>query len=94
MYLGLLLIAIVVFAAIATVFSGGIFTIILVPVAVLGALGAVTALIAERAAGIEGTQMPDAGKQPPGRIRRRGEPLHGDVPATPDDYVRALQRSQ
>ena len=94
MYLGILLIVIAVFAVIAGIFSGGVFTIILVPVAVIAVVGALVALGAARALGIEGTLMRPTDRQPQGRVPRGSEPPTGEVPATPDDYAEARRRSQ
>lgn len=94
MYLGVLLIVIALFAVIAGIFSGGVFTIILVPVAAIAVVGALVALGAARALGIDATLTRSAGTQPKGRIPRDGGPPPGEVPATPDEYVETRRRSQ
>jgi hypothetical protein len=93
MYLGLVLIVLAILFAIAGIFSGGVFTIVLVPLAVLAVVGATAALVTARAAGISAT----LGKQPGIPAKGPGEdagPSAGEVPMTPDEYVDARQRSQ
>lgn len=94
MYIGLFLIVLAVLFAIVGVFSGGVFTIVLVPVAVIALVTAVVALMSARAAGIAGTLSKQPERQPPGRVPRGSGPPPGEVPVTPDDYVEARQRSQ
>jgi hypothetical protein len=94
MYLGLILVVVAVFCVIAGIFSGGVFTIVLVPVAVIAVVAGVAALVSARAAGITGTLARQPGPLPAGRVERDAGPPPGEVPATPDDYVDARQRSQ
>jgi hypothetical protein len=94
MYLGLLLIVLAVLFVFVGIFSGGVFTIVLVPLAVIAVLGALATLGAARAMGIEGTHIRPPGRQPRGRAPRGAGPEPGETPATPDDYVEARRRSQ
>lgn len=94
MYLGLVLIVLAVLFAIAGIFSGGAFTIVLVPLAIVAVVAAVAALVSARAAGIAGA----LGQRP--EVPAKGPPRGGsasddaDSPVTPDEYVEARQRSQ
>jgi uncharacterized protein (DUF58 family) len=94
MYLGLVLIVVAVICVIAGIFSGGVFTIVLVPLAVIAVVGAVATLVTARAAGISATLTEQPKPQATGRVKRRTGPPAGDVPATPDEYVEARQQSQ
>lgn len=93
MYLGLLLIVIAVFCVIAGVLSGGVFTIVLVPLAVIAVVSAVVMLMSARAAGVSAT-LARTEPQPPGPAPRGEGTPAGEVPVTPDEYVEARQRSQ
>lgn len=93
MYLGLMLIVLAILFAIVGVFAGGVFTIVLVPLAVIGVVSAVTALVTARAAGVTST-LTKQPEQPSGRVPPGSGPPPGEEPATPDDYVEARQRSQ
>jgi hypothetical protein len=93
MYLGLVLIVLAILFAIAGIFSGGAFTIVLVPLAVVAVVGAVVMLVTARAAGISGTLGQQPGIPAKGRIPDAG-PSAGELPVTPDEYVEARQRSQ
>jgi hypothetical protein len=92
MYLGLVLVVLAFLFAIAGIFGGGVFTIVLVPLAVIGAVSAVAAIVSARAAGITGT-LAEPPHQPPAGPDS-GEQAPGEVPVTPDEYVEALQKSQ
>jgi uncharacterized protein (DUF58 family) len=94
MYLGLVLVVVAVFCVIAGIVSGGVFTIVLVPLAVIAVVAGAAALVSARAAGISGTLVQQPGPLPRGRVERDAGPPLGEVPATPDDYVDARQRSQ
>jgi hypothetical protein len=94
MYIGLFLIVLAILFAVAGVFSGGVFTIVLVPLAVIAVVTAVVALMSARAAGISSTLTRQPEPQPTGRIANDSGPPPGEVPATPDEYVEARQRSQ
>jgi hypothetical protein len=89
MWLGLLGIVIAVFVAIAGVLTGGIFTIVLVPLAVIAIVGTVVYAMWGYAAGA-GTQQ---------EAESLGDPLphseHTNAaprPNTPDELVNARQR--
>jgi hypothetical protein len=94
MYAGLFLIVLAILFAILGVFSGGVFTIVLVPLAVIAVVTAVVALVSARAAGITSTLTKQPERQATGLAPRGSGPPPGEVPATPDDYVEARQRSQ
>jgi hypothetical protein len=94
MYLALGLIVLAILFVIAGVFSGGVFTVVLVPLAVIAAVTAVVTLMSARAAGISQTLTKPPEPQTPGRMARGEGPPAGEVPATPDDYVEARQRNQ
>lgn len=94
MYLGLVLIVLAVLFVVAGIFSGGVFTIVLVPLAVIAVVSGVVALLSARAAGITSTLTKQPGPQPAGRTPRGTGPPPGEVPVTPDEYVEARQRSQ
>lgn len=94
MYLGLVLIVLAILFAIVGIFAGGVFTIVLVPLAVIGAVSAAAALASARAAGITGTLTEPPQQPPAGRMPRGEDPPVGEVPVTPDEYVEARQRSQ
>jgi hypothetical protein len=101
MYLGVVLIGLAVLFAFAGIFSGGVFTIVLVPLAVIGMVAAVVALmsarvtlLSARAAGITPTLTQQPGPMPKGRVKAGSEPPPGEVPVTPDEYVEARQKSQ
>lgn len=94
MYIGLFLIILAILFAIAGVFSGGVFTIVLVPLAVIAVVAAVTTLMSARAAGITETLTQPPDPVPSGRISRDSGPPPGEVPTTPDEYVDARQKSQ
>ncbi|HEX3802022.1 MAG TPA: hypothetical protein VHV75_04200 [Solirubrobacteraceae bacterium] len=93
MYLTLMLVLIAVFCVFAGIFSGGIFTIILVPVAAIAVVSAVAYLLMARAAGLEAARTPNPTKQPTGE-EKPAPNAPGEVPATPEDYVDALRRAQ
>jgi hypothetical protein len=92
MYLLLFIVFIAILVIVGGIFSGGIFTIILVPLAVIAVVSAVAYTGLGRAAGLD-EKPPTPEKKP---IRRKGvEPgTNGDVPVTPDEYVDALQKNQ
>lgn len=94
MYLALFLVILAVLFVIAGIFSGGVFTIVLVPLAVIAVVAGVATLMSARAAGITSTLTKQPERQPTGRVPRGSGPPAGEVPATPDDYVEARQRSQ
>ncbi|MGH2835354.1 MAG: hypothetical protein ACRDLT_07895 [Solirubrobacteraceae bacterium] len=94
MYLGLVLVVLAILFAFVGIFAGGVFTIVLVPLAVIGAVGAATAVVSARAAGITATLTQQPEPQATGRARRGQGPPAGEVPVTPDEYVEARQRSQ
>jgi hypothetical protein len=94
MYLGLVLVVLAVLFVIVGIFSGGVFTIVLVPLAVIAVVAGVAALVSARAAGITSTLTKQPDRQPTGLAPRGAGPPAGEVPATPDDYVEARQRSQ
>ena len=94
MYLGLVLIGLALILGFAGIFSGGVFTIVLVPLAVIAVVSAAVTLLSARAAGITPTLTKQPGPLPKGRVQPGSEPPPGEVPATPDDYVEALQKSQ
>jgi uncharacterized protein (DUF58 family) len=94
MYLGLLLVVLAVLFVIVGIFSGGVFTIVLVPLAVVAVVAAVVALLTARAAGISATLTKEPERQSPELVPRDAGPAAGDVPATPDDYVEARQKYQ
>ena len=94
MYLGAVLVVLAVLFVIAGIFSGGVFTIVLVPLAVIAVVAGVAALMSARAAGIEATLTQPPERQATGRVERGTGPAAGEVPATPDDYVEARQKSQ
>lgn len=92
MYIGLALAFIAVICVVLVIVSGGVFTIVLVPIAAIAAISAVVTAILARTAGVAGT-----GAAPePRPLRRIGEDddLPGEVPATPDDLVEARRREQ
>lgn len=94
MYLGVVLIGLAVLFALAGIFSGGVFTIVLVPLAVIAVVSAVVTLLSARAAGITPTLTQPPGPMPKGRVKADSEPPPGEVPVTPDEYVEARQKSQ
>lgn len=94
MYVGLVLVILAILFAFVGIFAGGVFTIVLVPLAVIGAVSAVVALMSARAAGITPTLTDQPKPQAGGRMPRGEGPPPGEVPATPDEYVEARQRSQ
>jgi len=94
MYIGLALVVLAVIFVIAGIFSGGVFTIVLVPLAVIALVGAAAAGLSARAAGISSTLVKQPERQPTGRATRGAGPPPGEVPATPDEFVEARQRNQ
>ena len=94
MWLGLFLIVLAVIFVIVGIFSGGALTIILVPLAAIAVVTAVVALLSARAAGITSTLTKQPERQSPERVPHGPGPPAGEVPATPDEYVEARQRSQ
>ena len=94
MYLGLVLIVLAVLFVFAGIFSGGVFTIVLVPLAVIAVISGVVAVMSARAAGITSTLTKQPDRQPAGRTPRGEGPAAGEVPVTPDEYVEARQRHQ
>lgn len=94
MYLALVLVVLAILFVVVGIFSGGAFTIVLVPLAAIAVVAGVVALVSARAAGVESTLLKRPGRQPGGRIRRGSGPAPGEVPVTPDEYVEARQRSQ
>jgi predicted benzoate:H+ symporter BenE len=94
MYLALALIVLAVLFVVVGIFSGGVFTIVLVPLAVIAVITGMAALMSARAAGITSTLTKQPERQPPGLAPRGEGPAAGEVPATPDDYVEARQRNQ
>lgn len=94
MYLGLVLVVLAILFVIVGVFSGGVFTIVLVPCAAIAVVTGVVALMSARAAGVDSTLTKHPERQPGGRVPRGSGPAPGEVPVTPDDYVEARQRSQ
>ena len=94
MWMGMALLVIIAFTLIAGVLAGGIFTIVLVPIALIAALSAIVVLGMARAAGAEGATVTN---QPSRMIRRTEGPeldedRYGEVPVTPEQYLRARQR--
>lgn len=94
MYLGPVLIVLAVICLIVGIASGGAFTIVLVPLAVIAVVGAVVALVTARAAGIEPTLTEQPKHQETGRSPRGTGAPAGEVPATPDEFIEARQKSQ
>ncbi len=94
MYLGLVLVVLAVLFVIAGIFSGGVFTIVLVPLAAIAVVSGVVALMSARAAGITSTLTKQPERQPTGRTPRGAGPPAGEIPVTPDEYVEARQRHQ
>ena len=94
MYVGLVLVVLAILFAFVGIFAGGVFTIVLVPLAVIGAVSAAAALMSARAAGITETLTEQPEPQAPGRVPRGEGPPPGEVPVTPEEYVEARQRSQ
>jgi hypothetical protein len=94
MYLGLVFIVLAILFVIVGVFTGGAFTIVLVPLAVIAVISAVVTLMSARAAGLRGAVATRTEPQPSGRTPRGQGPPAGETPATPDEYVEARQRSQ
>ena len=94
MYIGLFLVVLAILFAAVGVLSGGTFTLVLVPLAGIAVVTAVVAVVTARAAGVSSTLTEQPKPQPTGRITRGSGPPPGEVPATPDDYVEARQRSQ
>ena len=95
MWLGLFLIVIAVLAALATVVTGGAFTIVLVVVAVFAAITALFLFGAARAAGLKEATRMDAGAGEV--ISREGgaaETGPGRIPATPQELVDARRAAQ
>jgi hypothetical protein len=85
-----------VIAAIASIFAGGIFTIIFIPLAIIAMIGAVFSLLGARVAGAKGTrERAPRGTGPGGSAlprTRRHSP--SDVSTTPDGLVKARQDAQ
>lgn len=94
MYLGLVLVGLALLFVFVGIFSGGVFTIVLVPLAVIAVVSAVVTLMSARAAGLRGAVAGRTARQPTGRAPRGEGPPAGETPATPDDYLEARQRSQ
>jgi len=94
MYLGLFLVILAVLFVIVGVFSGGVFTIVLVPLAVIAVVTGVVALLSARAAGITSTLFKQPDRQSTGLAPRGEGPPAGEAPATPDEFVEARQKSQ
>jgi hypothetical protein len=94
MYLGLVLIVLAVLFAVVGLASGGAFTIVLVVLAAIAAVGAGVALLTARAAGITSTlaEPPHLPERGPGSSE--AQPPPGEVPVTPDEYVEARQKTQ
>ncbi|HET9094575.1 MAG TPA: hypothetical protein VFN36_05760 [Solirubrobacteraceae bacterium] len=93
MWLGLGLVVLAVLFVIVGIFSGGVFTIVLVPLAVIGVLAGVVTLMSARAAGIRQT-LTEPPHTPPAGPAPRGTAPAGDVSVTPEQYTDARQRSQ
>ena len=94
MYLGLVLVILAILFVIAGIFSGGVFTIVLVPLAVIAVIAGVAAVMSARAAGITATLTKQPERQSAERVDPSAGPPPGEVPATPDEFVEARQRSQ
>lgn len=94
MYLGLFLIILALLCGFAGIFSGGVFTIVLVPLAAIAVVSAVVALLSARAAGITPTLTRQPGPVPRGRVKPGSEPPPGEEKVSPDEYVEALQKRQ
>lgn len=96
MYLGLFLIVLAVLCLVGGIFSGGIFTIVLVPLAVIAAVTAAVALLSARAAGMTETLTRTKPLRWGSASAAAGSPPSpgGEVPATPDEFVEARQKSQ
>ena len=93
MYLGIVLIIAAVVCVVLGIVSGGAFTIVLVPLAVIAAVAAVVAIVGARAAGVEQTLFQQPEIPAKGRVARDAA-TPGEVPATPDEYVEARQKRQ
>lgn len=95
MWLGSVLILIAVLTLVGGVFAGGIFTIVLVPVALIGAAWALVSLAAARGIGLGAALESNDPKRNPGRPEDLPEdPRPGHVATTPEGYLRARQQSQ
>jgi hypothetical protein len=94
MYLGLVLIILAVLFAVIGIASGGVFTLVLVPLAVIGAVTAVVALMSARAAGLSQTLTKTPDLRPAEPVPAEEQPPPGETAVTPDEYVEARQRTQ
>jgi hypothetical protein len=92
MYLILFIFFIAVAVIIGGIFSGGVFTIILVPLAVIGVIAAVAYSAYAHAAGIDGTDGAPADN--PNSPRDVGSVPPNERHMTPDEYTDALRRNQ
>lgn len=85
------MIIIAVFSVGLSIVSGGIFTIILVPIAILALISAGASLFGARKAGVKAATHGDAGVSE--TVTRFGdvesESGEGRVPATPDELLKA-----
>lgn len=85
----------VIIAIIGAIVGGGIFTIVLIPVAVIAVIAAVATSMAGRAAGVDQSrqqsQSPDTGGN---ALPRRRPADTGRTPTTPDALTDARQRAQ
>jgi hypothetical protein len=88
MYLGLMLIIVAVVAVIAGIASGGIFTIVLVPLAVIAVISAAAFGGFRHALGWVRTAEDED------RLAADLAAPHGEVAATPEEYVDALREAQ
>jgi hypothetical protein len=94
MWLGLVLVVLAVLFVIAGIFSGGVFTIVLVPLAVIAVVTAVVTLMSARAAGIRQTLTEPPQPQAAEPVARGEGAPPGEVPVTPEEFVEARQRNQ
>lgn len=103
MWLGLFLLFIGVMTLIGSAFAGGVFTIILIPVAVVALVAALLVGTVLQRAGLgrperrrrERPRPPERSLRPPERSPEHAEQRRpGHVEATPEDFLRARQRHQ
>ncbi len=94
MYLGLVLIVLAILFVIVGIVSGGFITVVLLVLAVIAGVAAVVMLWTARAAGITSTLTKQPERQSPRRVEPGAGAPAGEVPATPDEYVEARQKSQ
>jgi hypothetical protein len=95
MWIGLVVIVIAAVGLVGGVFAGGIFTIVLIPLAVIAAIWALISLGAARGLGLDAALKSNDPSRNPGRPEDLpSDPRPGHVATTPEGYLKARQQSQ